>query len=112
MRIALLSTCALSVPPKAYGGTELVIAELAKMFTRAGHEVTVFATGDSRPEARLRFHFREPVWPPDDLAEMRHSSSAWRSIVAEDPPFDIVHAHHATAISFSPLSSIPTVLTL
>src|ERR1700682_3381886 len=37
MRIALLSTCAVSVPPRAYGGTELVIAELAKMLTRLGH---------------------------------------------------------------------------
>jgi glycosyltransferase involved in cell wall biosynthesis len=112
MRIALLSTCAVAVPPKAYGGTELVIAELAKSLTHLGHAVTVFATGDSTPEGELRWHFRTPVWPPNEMADLRHSAYAWRSICAEDPPFDIVHAHQAPAISFSAVCSIPTVLTL
>ncbi len=112
MRIALLSTCAVSVPPRAYGGTELVIAELAKMLTRLGHDVTVYATGDSNPEADLRWHFRSPVWPPNDMVELRHSAFAWKSICEEDPPFDVVHAHHAPAIAFSVVGQVPTVLTL
>lgn len=113
MRVALLSTCAVSVPPRAYGGTELVIAELAKTLTRLGHDVTVFATGDSSPQGELRWHFPRPVWPPNDMAELRHAALSWRSICAEDPPFDIVHVHQAPAVAFSAVcQDAPTVLTL
>ncbi len=111
MRIALLSTCAVAVPPRGYGGTELIIAELARTLKRDGHHVTVFATGDSTPDAELRSHFALPVWPPDDLAELRHSAFAWTSICAEDPPFDVIHAHQAPAIAFSALWPVPTVVT-
>jgi glycosyltransferase involved in cell wall biosynthesis len=116
MRIAILSTCAVSVPPRAYGGTELVTGELAKMLSRRGHDVTVYATGDSAPEATLRYCFAKPVWPPDPFAELRHAAFAWRDMVRQDPPFDIVHAHQAPSIAFSavPRSGprLPVVLTL
>jgi glycosyltransferase involved in cell wall biosynthesis len=113
MRIALLSTCALSVPPPAYGGTERVIAELAKQLTRRGHDVTVFASGDSRPEARLRSHFPKPIWPPDEMAELRHAAFAWRDILRTDGPFDVVHAHTAPSVAFSTVClSPPTLMTL
>lgn len=112
MRIALISTSAVSVPPKAYGGTELVIAELAKELTRRGHEVTVFATGDSTPESNLRWHFAEAVWPPNDLAELRHVAMSWAEICAERPSFDVVHAHTAPAAALSVLCEVPTLLTL
>jgi glycosyltransferase involved in cell wall biosynthesis len=111
MRIALLSTCAVAVPPRGYGGTELIIAELARTLEAGGHQVTVFATGDSTPEAELRAHFSAPVWPPDDMAELRHAAFAWRSIGAEDPPFDVIHAHQAQAIAFSAVCPVPTVIT-
>src|SRR5260370_11522514 len=112
MRIALVSTGAVAVPARAYGGSELVVAEVGKMLTHLGHEVVVFASGDSKPAAELRAHFAEPVWPPNDLAELRHSAFAWRSVCVENPPFDVVHAHQASAISFSAVCSTPTVLTL
>lgn len=112
MRIALISTSAVSVPPKAYGGTELVIAELAKELTRRGHDVTVFATGDSRPECKLRWHFAKAVWPPTDLAELRHVAMSWAEICAERPRFDVVHAHTAPAAALSVLCDVPTLLTL
>jgi glycosyltransferase involved in cell wall biosynthesis len=112
MRIALLSTCAVSVPPSGYGGTELIIAELARCLKRDGHDVTVFATGDSAPEAELRALFPTPVWPPDDMAELRHAAFAWSSICAEDPPFDVVHAHHPYGIAFSAVCTVPTVVTM
>src|SRR5213082_1061474 len=47
MRVALVSPPFLSVPPADYGGTELVIAELARSLTKRGHETVVYATGDS-----------------------------------------------------------------
>lgn len=112
MRIALLSTCAVSVPPVAYGGTELVIGELAKTLTRLGHDVTVFATGDSRPEAALRWTFAKPVWPQDELSELQHAVQAWAAIVAEHPRFDVVHAHHPPSAALSAMHDVPTVVTM
>jgi glycosyltransferase involved in cell wall biosynthesis len=112
MRIALLSTCAVSVPPSGYGGTELIIAELARSLKRNGHDVTVFATGDSAPEAELRALFPTPIWPPDHMAELRHAAFAWSSICDEDPPFDVVHAHQPYGIAFSTVCPVPTVVTM
>src|ERR1700689_4676056 len=111
MRIALLSTCAVTVPPRAYGGTERIVAELARTLGRRGHDVTVFATRDSTPEADLRAHFDKAVWPPDELAELRHAAYAWRSIAGEEPPFDVGHAPQAAALAFSILPPTPTVFT-
>ena len=83
MRIALVSSCAVSVPPRAYGGTELVVAELAKTLARLGHDVTTFATGDSAPEGgTLQWRFEKPVWPPYESAELRHAAYAWQAITS------------------------------
>jgi glycosyltransferase involved in cell wall biosynthesis len=112
MRVALLSTCAVATPPKGYGGTELVASELAKGLTRRGHEVTVFATGNSRPEGELVAHFARPVWPPDELAELRHAAFSWKHITRASPRFDVVHCHQAPSISFSSVSALPVVVTI
>jgi glycosyltransferase involved in cell wall biosynthesis len=100
MRIALLSTCALSTPPKKYGGTELVVAELAKSLLSLGHDVTTYATGDSTVLGQLRYHFQKPCWPPNELAELRHAGFAWNDIAHSTQAFDVVHAHHAAALPY------------
>ena len=51
LRIALLSPVWFPVPPPLYGGIESVVALLAEGLADAGHEVTVFASGDSRVDA-------------------------------------------------------------
>ncbi|WP_141734074.1 glycosyltransferase family 4 protein [Oligoflexus tunisiensis] len=53
MRIAQVSPLEESVPPKTYGGTERVVAYLTEELVRQGHEVTLFASGDSCSSARL-----------------------------------------------------------
>ncbi len=53
MKIAQVSPLFESVPPKAYGGTERVISYLTEELVRQGHEVTLFAAGDSVTAARL-----------------------------------------------------------
>jgi glycosyltransferase involved in cell wall biosynthesis len=58
MRIAQLAPLAESVPPKLYGGTERVIAWLVDELVELGHDVTLFASGDSRTRGKLH-----PVWP-------------------------------------------------
>jgi Glycosyltransferase Family 4 len=58
MRIAQIAPLAESVPPKLYGGTERVVAWLVDELVELGHEVTLFASGDSRTRGELH-----AVWP-------------------------------------------------
>jgi glycosyltransferase involved in cell wall biosynthesis len=58
MRIAQVAPLAESVPPRLYGGTERVVAWLIEELVALGHDVTLFASGDSKTSARL-----VPVWP-------------------------------------------------
>jgi glycosyltransferase involved in cell wall biosynthesis len=58
MRIAQIAPLTEAVPPKLYGGTERVISWLTEALVEAGHELTLFASGDSVTGAKL-----EPVWP-------------------------------------------------
>ena len=53
MRIAQIAPLAESVPPKLYGGTERVVHYLTEELVRQGHDVTLFASGDSQTSARL-----------------------------------------------------------
>ncbi len=112
MKIALVSTVALATPPRKYGGTELVVAELARGLSALGHDVTMFATGDSQPACRLKSCFTEPIWPPNELAEVRHASFAWAEIARTLHGFDVVHLHHAAGLPFTRLVTTPTVYTL
>jgi glycosyltransferase involved in cell wall biosynthesis len=58
MKIACVSPLMEAVPPKLYGGTERIVAYLCDELTALGHDVTLFASGDSVTKARL-----DPVWP-------------------------------------------------
>src|SRR5207245_1179262 len=58
MRIAQVAPLTEAVPPKLYGGTERVIHWLTEELVALGHDVTLFASGDSRTSARL-----EAGWP-------------------------------------------------
>ncbi|OGG07936.1 hypothetical protein A3D05_00080 [Candidatus Gottesmanbacteria bacterium RIFCSPHIGHO2_02_FULL_40_24] len=61
MKIALLAPPYLSVPPKAYGGTEKIVSLLADGLVERGHDVTLFATGDSQTRAKLVSVFAEEL---------------------------------------------------
>ena len=109
VRIALVSTPFVAVPPPSYGGTELVVHALARALARAGHEVTVFATGDSRVP-RLRALFPSPIWPPDPYTELLHCRFAAREIATLG--FDVVHAHAAALLAFADELGAPLVYTV
>src|SRR5205814_7943345 len=53
MKIAQVAPLYESVPPKYYGGTERVVSYLTEELVQQGHEVTLFASGDSQTQARL-----------------------------------------------------------
>lgn len=111
MKIALVSTPFVSVPPKDYGGTELVIYELAEGLVARGHQVTLFATGDSRTTARLEALYPEALWPPHPLTDLNHATWALQRVGEEG--YDVVHVHTAAALALSRLlPGIPFVYTL
>jgi glycosyltransferase involved in cell wall biosynthesis len=94
MRIAQIAPLIESVPPKLYGGTERVVAWLTDELVRRGHEVTLFASGDSRTSAeliaccaqalRLAPEVRDPL--PYNIAMLEQVRQRARS-------FDILHFH-------------------
>src|ERR1700726_5316383 len=94
MRIAQLAPLAGSVPPKRYGGGERVVALVVDELVELGHDVTLFASGDSRTKGELH-----PVWPralrlgrkgvdPNAACAVLLEAIAKR---AKD--FDVTHAH-------------------
>ena len=94
MKIAQVSPLFESVPPRGYGGTERVVSYLTEELVRQGHEVTLFASGDSETSARLVSAVSESV---RDSA-LDHSWMAYHLIqmdlVAEmSDEFDIIHFH-------------------
>jgi glycosyltransferase involved in cell wall biosynthesis len=94
MRIAQIAPLAESVPPKLYGGTERVVAWLVDELVGLGHEVTLFASGDSRTRAKLH-----PVWPQAlrlgrPRADPAAACAALLEALAEYAnKFDVIHAH-------------------
>ena len=78
LRIAVLSPPWFPVPPTGYGGIEWIVSLLADGLTDQGHEVTIFASGDSRSKARLAWVYEHA---PSELIgrtlpEMRHTLAA------------------------------------
>ncbi len=111
MRIAMISTPFLAVPPRNYGGTELVVHELVEGLVARGHDVTLFATGDSVTSAELRSIYPSGQWPPAMLPEMNHVSWAMREIAGG--AYDVAHLHCAAGLAFGRLvPHVPLVYTL
>jgi len=109
VRLALISTPFVAVPPSTYGGTELVISELARGLRRAGHQVTVFATGDSE-DPGVRWIYERAVWPPDARAEQLHGRAAALEVARGQ--YDLVHAHSPGFLAFASILPVPLVYTL
>jgi glycosyltransferase involved in cell wall biosynthesis len=111
MRIAMISTPFVPVPPRDYGGTELVVHELVEGLLHRGHQVVLFATGDSRSGGPIESLYAEARWPPEPLAELNHVSWALRQVA--DGEFDLVHAHSPPALGAARLvPNLPLVYTL
>ena len=95
MKIAQVAPLYESVPPKLYGGTERVVSYLTEALVEAGHEVTLFASGDSETAARLipgcpkslRLNHYESQ---DQLA---HHFVMLEEVLERAQEFDIIHFH-------------------
>ena len=93
MKIAQIAPLVESVPPTLYGGTERVVSWLTEELVAQGHEVTLFASGDSRTKARL-----EPIVPRALRLDGIHNSTTYNIIMldrvaARMNEFDMLHFH-------------------
>ncbi len=94
LRIAIVSPLYESVPPKLYGGTERVVSYLTEELVRAGHEVTLFASGDSITGARLRPMARRGLrLDPDCRDPIAHHVAMLHDVLEEADGFDVIHFH-------------------
>jgi glycosyltransferase involved in cell wall biosynthesis len=113
MRIAQIAPLQVAVPPKTYGGTERVVANLVEALVQLGHEVTLFASGDSKTSARLvaeapkAFNFDPAV---DAVA---YHEVLLADVYAQADRFDIIHSHvDYLTLPYVRWAETPTVLTL
>jgi glycosyltransferase involved in cell wall biosynthesis len=116
MHIAQVATPFESVPPTHYGGTERVISLLTEELVRRGHEVTLFASGDSTTRARLIPTVDTALWRQPEL---RDPLVYWSITLGEAyrhaarGEFDVIHSHvDFLAFPFAALSATLTVTTL
>ena len=95
LRIAQLAPPFESVPPTGYGGTERVVSTLTEELVRRGHDVTLFASGDSGTSARLVPIVDTALWhrdPPSNDFSV-HQAAIFSTILDRVDDFDIVHSH-------------------
>jgi glycosyltransferase involved in cell wall biosynthesis len=114
MRIALLAGPMVPIPPLAYGGTERVVAALATELRRLGHDVTVFASGDSSVQVRLRPVIERALWRTGYRGDVSaHMLRAVARCWAEADQFDIVHSHvESFGFLFARHAPVPVLTTM
>jgi glycosyltransferase involved in cell wall biosynthesis len=94
MRIAQIAPLHEAVPPKLYGGTERVVSFLTEELVAQGHDVTLFASGDSITSARLH-----PVWPkalrldPSIRDPIAPHMLLMEAVYRQAAEFDVLHFH-------------------
>ena len=94
MRIAEVAPLIESVPPQGYGGTEAVVSYLTEELVREGHEVTLFASGDSQTSAELIPCSPRALRLDDDVIDpLAHQMVELEAVAAQAHRFDIIHWH-------------------
>ena len=94
MRIAQVAPLWESVPPKLYGGTERIVSYLTEELVRLGHDVTLFASGDSVTTARLEsvcnhaLRLNKGIFNRDAPMMMLMEQA-----LGKPSDFDIIHSH-------------------
>ncbi|HHE41135.1 MAG TPA: glycosyltransferase family 4 protein [Dehalococcoidia bacterium] len=112
MRIGMVSPVEMRVPPVAYGGTELVVSLLTEELVRRGHEVTLFASGDSVTNAKLVSvcdRFVRGSGRDGNILAMLNTLECFEKA----SEFDIIHNHTCfEGLSLAGLTRTPVLTTL
>ncbi len=94
MRIAQVSPLYESVPPRLYGGTERVVSFLTEELVAMGHQVTLFASGDSRTSAELVASTPAALRLQGDGGDpLAHHLRMIEQVYARADDFDLIHFH-------------------
>lgn len=114
MIVGLIASPFIPVPPETYGGTELFIATLAEALRDQGHDVIVYANGESRVGAEVCWMYRNRQHLPDDPAEINaeeitHTAWAMRDASAS---CDVIHINSAFGLPHTYLIENPVVYTV
>lgn len=115
LKIVMISTLWENTPPPKYGGTERVVHYLTEELVKRGHDVTLFATGESKTKAKLVSVFPKPLY----RIGIPWSNPYWPLInigkaleYAKKTQADIVHNHSQhLGYPFGPISPVPMVHT-
>jgi glycosyltransferase involved in cell wall biosynthesis len=114
MRIAQVAPLYESVPPKFYGGTERIIHYLTEELVRRGHDVTLFASGDSKSSARLESGCPRALRLNKGVSgDFAYHLIMFEKVLRDPGRFDIIHSH----VDFLPYGMyrrqpVPVVTTL
>lgn len=113
MRIAQISPLYESVPPQFYGGTERVVSILTEGLVRNGHDVTLFASGDSKTSARLIPICRDALRLSNIKDPCADHLLQLAMVYDRAEEFDLIHSHvDYFTLPFAQKSTTPTVTTL
>src|ERR1700754_3285441 len=94
MRIAQVAPRLESVPPQLYGGTERVVSYLTEELVRRGHDVTLFASGDSITSATLAPGCERALWRNPECREtLPHHVRLMELVFRAARDFDVIHFH-------------------
>jgi glycosyltransferase involved in cell wall biosynthesis len=113
LRIAQLAPLASPVTPDSGGSIEQLVSLLTEELVRRGHDVTLFATGDSRTSAALHAVYPRGYEEDDDLWNWRlHESLHTAAVFERAGDFDVIHSHnYYFALPFTRLVPTPVVHT-
>lgn len=114
MRIAQVAPLYESVPPVLYGGTERVVSYLTEELVKLGHEVTLFASGDSVTRARLVPACPRALWRDASCKEtLPHHVRLMELVFHDTSRFDLIHFHcdylHFPLLRRNPCANVTTV---
>ncbi|HEY9672663.1 MAG TPA: glycosyltransferase family 4 protein [Waterburya sp.] len=113
MKIAQIAPLWERVPPFRYGGTELIVSLLTDELVRRGHEVTLFASGDSITKAHLQFVHEQALRLDEKIKESAlYEQMMLAKVYQQAHHFDIIHSHMGCiALPYCGFVKTPTVHT-
>ncbi|HEY9806153.1 MAG TPA: glycosyltransferase family 4 protein [Candidatus Obscuribacterales bacterium] len=114
MRIAQIAPLWERVPPFRYGGIELIVSLLTDELVRRGHEVTLFASGDSISTAQLKSVHEQALRLDERIKEPGlYEQMMLSQVYQQAHHFDIIHSHvGCAALPYSGFVKTPTVHTM
>jgi glycosyltransferase involved in cell wall biosynthesis len=109
LKVGLLAPPWAAVPPPGYGGTESVVCQLARGLTAAGHEVVLYATGDSTAPVRILYALATADWGRigQGEVELPHVMHGYEALAG----CDIIHDHTLLGPAWALASGYDRVVT-